>query len=140
MESAENREQPRQGNELEGDSNSSLSKAETLKLLNDSIDQIKQTIKGISEDSAPLPASDSIHTLSSTTQKLADDVIAKPIPKSAPIAEATVAQKAQAQTKTAAMTATATSAVSPTEKRSSVQPKQQPVKKNPKKQNKKKYK
>ncbi len=132
MESAENREQLRQGNELEGNSNSSLSKAETLKLLNDSIDRIKQTIKGISEDSAPLPPSDSIHTLSSTTQELADAVIAKPIPNSAPIAEATVAQEAEAQTKPAAMTAT--SALPPTEKRSSVQPKQQPVKKNPKKQ------
>lgn len=81
MESAENREQTTSGNPptQEPSDSSSLSKVETLKLLNDSIDQLEETIKGISENSASdLPSSDSINDLLATTQELADTVASKP--------------------------------------------------------------
>ena len=79
MESAENRKQPMSNNEL---GNDVLSKTETLKLLNDSIDRLEQTIKAISQDSATVP-SDSIKTLTTTTQELADAVtFASPEPES----------------------------------------------------------
>lgn len=74
MESAENQEQPISGRESEANSDSSLSKIETIALLNDSIDRLEQTIKGLSENSAPIPSSDSINTLLTTTQELADAV------------------------------------------------------------------
>lgn len=74
MESAENLEQPISGNESKDNSGSSLSKIETIALLNDSIDRLEQTIKGISKNSAPIPSSDSINTLLTTTQELADAV------------------------------------------------------------------
>lgn len=81
MESAENREQPTQENlsTQEPNDSSTLSKVETLKLLNDSIDQLEETIKGISENSAgDLPSSDSINDLLATTQELAETVASKP--------------------------------------------------------------
>ena len=79
MESAENRKQPMSNNEL---GNDVLSKTETLKLLNDSIDRLEQTIEAISQDSATVP-SDSIKTLTTTTQELADAVtFAPPEPES----------------------------------------------------------
>lgn len=77
MESAENREQPTQDNlpQPESSSSSTLSKVETLKLLNDSIDRLEETIKGISENSAGgLPSSDSMNDLLATTQELAETV------------------------------------------------------------------
>ena len=81
MESAENQEQLTQRNlPQQGSSDSStLSKGETLKLLNDSIDRLEETIKGISENSAGgLPSSDSINDLLVTTQELAETVA--PVP------------------------------------------------------------
>lgn len=79
MESAENRKQPMPNNDV-------LSKTETLKLLNDSIDRLEQTIERISQDSATVPF-DSIKTLITTTQELADAVtpvapVAPPVPES----------------------------------------------------------
>ena len=76
MESAEN--QPRSSSQPEqtGD----LSKIETIKLLNDSIDRLEQTIKSISQDSAKLPSSDSINSLISTTKELVDTVTRAPEP------------------------------------------------------------
>lgn len=77
MESAENREQTTQDNlpNQESSDFSTLSKVETLKLLNDSIDRLEETIKGISENSAGgLPSSDSINDLLATTQELAETV------------------------------------------------------------------
>jgi hypothetical protein len=81
MESAENHERQPQANQPTAASNdvSSLSKTETIKLLNDSIDRLEATIKGIKEnDSNQLPSSDSIDTLVTTTQKLADTVTSPP--------------------------------------------------------------
>ncbi|MGL6344104.1 MAG: hypothetical protein ACRC80_33780 [Waterburya sp.] len=81
MESAENQEQQPQANQPEAASNdvSSLSKTETIKLLNDSIDRLEATIKGIKENnSKKLPSSDSIDTLVTTTQKLAETVTSPP--------------------------------------------------------------
>lgn len=95
MESAENQGQSPKANQQEAESSDSesLSKIETLKLLNDSIDRLEQTIKGISENSADdLPSSDSISTLVSTTQKLADDV-ATP----APVANETPAEETESE-------------------------------------------
>ena len=79
MESAENQEQPISSQESEENSDSSLSKIETIALLNDSIDRLEQTIKGINKSSAPIPSSESINTLLATTQELADAVI--PVPE-----------------------------------------------------------
>lgn len=81
MESAENQEQQPQANQPAAASNdvSSLSKTETIKLLNDSIDRLEATIKGIKENnSKQLPSSDSIDTLVTTTQKLAETVTSTP--------------------------------------------------------------
>jgi hypothetical protein len=78
MESAENHEQQPQANQPEAESSDapSLSKNETIKILNDSIDRLEATIKGIKEnDSKQLPSSDSIDKLVTTTQKLADAVV-----------------------------------------------------------------
>lgn len=81
MESAENRKQPMPNNELGNDD--VLSKTETIKLLNDSIDRLEQTLERISQDSATVP-SDSIKTLITTTQELADAVtpVIPPVPES----------------------------------------------------------
>lgn len=76
MESAENQGQSPQTNQQAAESRDSqtLSKTETIKLLNDSIDRLEQTIKEISENSADdLPSSDSLNTLVSTTQQLAEE-------------------------------------------------------------------
>ncbi|MGB5712960.1 MAG: hypothetical protein WBM44_18900 [Waterburya sp.] len=125
MESAENREQPIPGNEPEDNNDPSLSKIETIALLNDSIDRLEQTIKGLSENSAPIPSSDSINTLLNTTQELADAVTPSSTIVSAPAIEDT--------SPTAAKTK---SAVSPQVKTASVEPKKQPtVTKISKKQN-----
>lgn len=80
MESAENREQSPQANQSEEKHDSeSLSKVETIKLLNDSIDQLEATIQDISQNSAKnLPSTDSINTLLNTTQELADSVTSAP--------------------------------------------------------------
>ncbi len=78
MESAENQEQPIPGKESEDNNDSSLSKIETIALLNDSIDRLEQTIKSLSKNSAPMPSSDSINTLLNTTQELADTVTITP--------------------------------------------------------------
>ena len=78
MESAENQEQPIADNDSEDNQDSSFSKIETIALLNDSIDRLEQTIKSLSENSAPMPSSDSINTLLNTTQELADAVTTTP--------------------------------------------------------------
>ena len=83
MESAENRKQPIQINQphQESPDSPSLSKVETLKLLNDSIDKLEATIKGISENSAvDLPSSASINDLVVTAQELAATVTPEAIP------------------------------------------------------------
>ncbi|MCC0176412.1 hypothetical protein I4641_05400 [Waterburya agarophytonicola K14] len=76
MESAENREKSPPANQPEESNDSrSLSKTETIKLLNESIDRLESTIKDISQNSVKdLPSSDSINTLLNTTQELADSV------------------------------------------------------------------
>lgn len=74
MESAENQAQSISGNKIELSSEASLSRTETLKLLNDSIDQLEQTIKGIKDNSATIPPKESVNTLLSMTRKLADAV------------------------------------------------------------------
>ena len=80
MESADNQEKTRSGIESpengENNQEQSLSKVETIALLNDSIDRLEQTIKSLSENTAPIPSSDSIKTLLTTTQELADTVTA----------------------------------------------------------------
>lgn len=75
MESADNQEKLIPEVQSVGDKDQSLSKIETIALLNDSIDRLEQTIKGLSENSAPVPSSDSINTLLTTTQELADTVV-----------------------------------------------------------------
>jgi len=77
MESAENREQLPKNSQSKGSNDpQSLSKIETIKLLNDSIDRLESTIKDLSQDSAKnLPSSDSINTLLNTTQELANSVV-----------------------------------------------------------------
>ncbi len=94
MESSENREQQLKANQSTEKSNNSppLSKVETLKLLNETIDKLEKTIKGISESSNnDLPSSASINDLVNTTQELANTVapantelIPQPIVKQAP--------------------------------------------------------
>ena len=74
MESAENQPIPSSQPEKTQD----LSRIETIKLLNDSIDKLEQAIKNLSEDSAKLPSSDSINNLLTTTQELADTVVTPP--------------------------------------------------------------
>jgi hypothetical protein len=74
MESAENRSRSSSQPEKTRD----LSRIETIKLLNDSIDRLEQTIKNLSEDSAKLPSSDSINSLLATTQELVDTVVTPP--------------------------------------------------------------
>jgi chemotaxis protein histidine kinase CheA len=76
MESAENQAQPNVGQESESIS-PSLSKTETIALLNDSIDRLEETIKKISEDSAKIPSSDSINSLLSKAQELEKAVTSK---------------------------------------------------------------
>ena len=94
MESAENREQSPQANHSEESNDSqSLSKTETIELLNESIDRLESTIKDISKNSVrELPSSDSINTLLNTTQELADSVAPnQPSPTS--VVEETTPQK-----------------------------------------------
>ena len=76
MESAENQIRSSSQPEKTG----GLSRIETIKLLNDSIDSIEQTIKNINQDSAKLPSSDSINSLLITTKELADAVSPPPEP------------------------------------------------------------
>ncbi len=97
MESSENREQQLKANQPTEKSNNSppLSKVETLKLLNESIDKLEKTIKGISESSNnDLPSSASIKDLVNTTQELANTVAPGDTkPKSQPIAKEAPARK-----------------------------------------------
>ena len=76
MESAENQDRSPKTDRLEESQDStSLSKIETIELLNDSIDRLELIIKDISQNSAKkLPSSDSIESLLNTTQELADSV------------------------------------------------------------------
>ncbi|BAZ43289.1 hypothetical protein NIES4102_02890 [Chondrocystis sp. NIES-4102] len=86
MESAENHEQQSQANEPQPDQDVGLSRIETIKLLNDSIDRLEATIKGIeSNEFNELPSSESIDKLVSTTQKLADTVTPPPVIEPEPI-------------------------------------------------------
>ena len=74
MESAENQAQPQSSNELNNESkletSSSLSKTQTIALLNESIDRLEETIEKISKSSAGIPPSKSLDTLLATTQEL----------------------------------------------------------------------
>lgn len=76
MESAENKEQLRLSNDSDRveQNSDSLSRTETVKLLNDSIDRLEQTIAEISKNRT-LPSAKSIETLSNTTQELIAAVI-----------------------------------------------------------------
>ena len=80
MESAENREQtPKANQQQESSESQSLSKIETIRLLNESIDRLEATIRDLSENSTQsLPSSSSINTLLDATQKLADSVAVSP--------------------------------------------------------------
>lgn len=102
MESSENREQQLKANQPTEKSNNSppLSKVETLKLLNESIDKLEETIKGISESSNnDLPSSASINDLVKTTQELSNTVApANTTPKSQPIVKEAPAKKTKLPT------------------------------------------
>ena len=76
MESAEN--QPRSS--IQPGKTGDLSRIETIKLLNDSIDRLEQSIKNISQDSAKLPSSDLIDSLQATIKELSDTVTPAPEP------------------------------------------------------------
>ena len=79
MESADNREQPTATNQL--------SKIETLKLLNDSIDQLEEVIESINASSSNnLPPATAMNTLVATTKKLATAVTNPPTVSPAPVA------------------------------------------------------
>ena len=81
MESAENKARSPKIDRLQGESqdSTSLSKIETIELLNNSIDRLESIIKDISQNSAKkLPSSDSIESLLNTTQELADSVAPPP--------------------------------------------------------------
>ena len=86
MESAENRELPTPDNKSnkQTENSDSLSREETLKLLNDTIDRLEQTIKGISQNRAPIPSPDSLDTLLTTTQELANTVAPVAAPQKEP--------------------------------------------------------
>ena len=82
MESAENQDRSPKTDRLQGESQdlTSLSKIETIKLLNDSIDRLESTIKDISQNSVKkLPSSESIENLLNTTRELADSVTPAPV-------------------------------------------------------------
>ena len=96
MESSENREQQLKANQpTEKSNNPPLSKVETLKLLNESIDKLEETIKGISESpNNYLPSSASINDLVKTTQELSNAVApANTTPKPQPIVKEAPATK-----------------------------------------------
>ncbi|MEM8718243.1 MAG: hypothetical protein AAGE84_02890 [Cyanobacteria bacterium P01_G01_bin.39] len=93
MESADNQEKSIPEVKPVGDRDQSLSKIETIALLNDSIDRLEQTIKGLSDNSAPVPSSDSINTLLTTTQELADTVVPSTTVSSETTTEPTSASK-----------------------------------------------
>ncbi len=101
MESAENQEKSIPVNDSGSSSESSLSKTETIKLLNESIDQLEQTIKGIKDNSATIPPKDSINTLVTTTQKLVDGVASSFVSNSGSIAKKTTNQKEKVITNSA---------------------------------------
>ena len=109
MESAENQAQP--PNKSESASNPPLSKAETIALLNESIDRLEETIQKISSDSAKMPSSKSLDTLLTTTQELEAAVTPtkEVLSTSVPPPEAVI----QPATTIAPQTATATSSNKP---------------------------
>jgi len=79
MESADNREQPIASNEL--------SKIETLKLLNDSIDELEEVIESINASASNnLPPATAMNTLVATTKKLATAVTNPPTVTPTPVA------------------------------------------------------
>jgi hypothetical protein len=109
MESAENQAQPNLDTESKSNISpplsKTLSKTETIALLNDSIDRLEETIKRISDDSAKIPSSDSINTLLTTTQALEDAVtppsqvqVSKPEPVSTNQQATSVKQPARRKT------------------------------------------
>ena len=85
MESAENKPQPQLNNELAAPSKPTLSKTETIALLNQSIDRLEETIQKISQDSANMPSSQSIDNLLATTQELEAEVTSAKAEASTPI-------------------------------------------------------
>lgn len=116
MESAENQAQPQSDNESKVEKNTSLSKAQTIALLNESIDRLEETIEKISQDSANVPDSKSLDTLVATTQELEAAVTSTEV-KSTTVAAPTVAAPAVPQ-----RSAPKKAAVNPTPK-SKAQPK-----------------
>jgi hypothetical protein len=79
MESADNREQPTASNKL--------SKIETLKLLNDSIDELEEVIESINASASNnLPPATAMNTLVATTKKLATAVTNPPTVTPTPVA------------------------------------------------------
>ncbi|MDJ0593697.1 MAG: hypothetical protein QNJ72_27570 [Pleurocapsa sp. MO_226.B13] len=99
MESAENREQtPKANQQQESSESQSLSKIETIRLLNESIDRLEATIRDLSENSTQsLPSSSSINTLLDATQKLADSVAVSPPASPASVIEATPSEATPAE-------------------------------------------
>ena len=95
MESSENREQQLKANQPTEKSNNSppLSKVETLKLLNESIDKLEETIKKISESPNNDLPSASINDLVKTIQELSNIAPANTTPKSQPIVKQAPAKK-----------------------------------------------
>ena len=79
MASADNQEQPISSNNRQK-SDSALSRTETIALLNASIDRLEKTIAEIGKNPT-LPSSESLNTLSTTTQELVDAVTPVPTPE-----------------------------------------------------------
>ena len=83
MASADNREQPILSDENQEIQDSALSKAETIALLNASIDRLEQTIAKIGQNRT-LPSYESLNTLSTTTQELVNAVTLVATPETEP--------------------------------------------------------
>lgn len=92
MESADNREQ--------STTNNQLSRIETLKLLNESIDQLEEVIESINASSSNnLPPSTTMNTLVATTQKLATAVTPTPTVAPTPVAPSELTKPPQQSVK-----------------------------------------
>ena len=83
MASADNQEQPISSNNDRETQNNTLSRAETIALLNASIDRLEQTIAKIGQNRT-LPSSESLNTLSTTTQELVNAVTLVATPETEP--------------------------------------------------------
>ena len=83
MASADNQEQPISSNNDRETQDNTLSRAETIALLNASIDRLEQTIAKIDRN-LTLPSSESLNTLSTTTQELVNAVTLVATPETEP--------------------------------------------------------